>query len=186
MNNMQNGIDVPLFDSILLEDLDISNFIGSINFKSLQKCFKVRPLYQSDYEKGYINLLSQLTTVGDISFEQFSARFNAMKSCPDTYYITVIEDLKTKQVIGTATLVIEQKFIHSASSRGRIEDVVVSNEYRGQQLGKLLLGILVSQSKKLGCYKVSLECKTHLLPYYSQFGFVKEKDNNYMVLRYMD
>ena len=38
-----------------------------------------------------------------------------MKSCPDTYYITVIEDLTTKRVIGTATLVIEQKFIHSAS-----------------------------------------------------------------------
>lgn len=77
MNNMQNGIDVPLFDSILLEDLDISNFIGSINFKSLQKCFKVRPLYQSDYEKGYINLLSQLTTVGDISFEQFSGVYQS-------------------------------------------------------------------------------------------------------------
>lgn len=57
---LQNGIDVPLFDSILLEDLDISNFIGSINFKSLQKCFKVRPLYQSDYEKGKFYLFSML------------------------------------------------------------------------------------------------------------------------------
>lgn len=183
---MQNGTDVALFDSKLLEDLDIANFVGSKNLTNLQKCFKVRPLCQSDYEKGYIDLLSQLTKVGDISFEQFSARFNAMKSCPNTYYVIVIEDLMKGHVIGTATLVIEQKFIHNASSRGRIEDVVVSNEYRGKQLGKLLLDILVCQSKKFGCYKVSLECKTQLLSYYSQFGFNKEKDNNYMVLRYTD
>ncbi len=37
-----------------------------------------------------------------------------MKSCPDTYYITVLHDVSTDEVIGTATLVMEQKFIHSA------------------------------------------------------------------------
>ena len=36
-----------------------------------------------------------------------------MKSCAGTYYVTVIEDTNSSQIIGTATLVVEHKFIHS-------------------------------------------------------------------------
>ena len=39
-----------------------------------------------------------------------------MKSCPNTYYVAVIEDIRKKQVVGTATLVVEQKFIHSTAT----------------------------------------------------------------------
>jgi glucosamine-phosphate N-acetyltransferase len=38
-----------------------------------------------------------------------------MKACRETYYITVIEDVTQGVVIGAATLVIEQKFIHSCA-----------------------------------------------------------------------
>lgn len=53
------------------------------------------------------------------------------------YYVTVIEDLRTNQIIGAATLVTEFKFIHECALRARLEDVVVNNTYRGKQLGKL-------------------------------------------------
>jgi glucosamine-phosphate N-acetyltransferase len=45
---------------------------------------------------------------------------------------------RTSQVVASATLVVEWKFIHSAGSRGRIEDVVVDDRMRGQHLGVLL------------------------------------------------
>ena len=35
-----------------------------------------------------------------------------MKNTPNTYYVTVIEDTATNKVIGSATLFMEQKFIH--------------------------------------------------------------------------
>jgi hypothetical protein len=38
-----------------------------------------------------------------------------MKSCPNTYYVTVIEDTLTGQIVGSATLVVEQKFIHECA-----------------------------------------------------------------------
>ncbi|RUS70368.1 hypothetical protein EGW08_021870 [Elysia chlorotica] len=98
---------------------------------------KLRPLCLEDYDKGYLQLLSQLTSVGDVTREQFEDRFNKMKACDDTYYITVIEDLTSKQVIGSATLVKEQKFIHGSTARARVEDVVVSDSCRGKQLGKV-------------------------------------------------
>lgn len=53
------------------------------------------------------------------------------------YYVTVIEDLRYNKIIGSATLVIERKFIHGCGIRGRLEDVVVDDTYRGKQLGKL-------------------------------------------------
>ena len=46
----------------------------------------------------------------------FSDRFYKMKACADTYYIVVIEDKSTGQVIGSASLIKEQKFIHSATA----------------------------------------------------------------------
>jgi glucosamine-phosphate N-acetyltransferase len=44
--------------------------------------------------------------------------------------------VNTGEVIGSATLLLEQKFIHNCAKRGRIEDVVVDDRYRGKQLGK--------------------------------------------------
>ena len=44
-----------------------------------------------------------------------SERFYHMKQCPDTYFTTVIENVEKSQIVGAATLVIEQKFIHSAA-----------------------------------------------------------------------
>lgn len=59
-----------------------------------------------------------------------------MKQSGD-YYVTVVEDTRIGEIIGAATLVLEHKFIHDCATRGRLEDVVVNDTYRGKQLGKL-------------------------------------------------
>lgn len=73
------------------------------------------------------------------------------------YLVTVIEDTRINKLIGSATLVLEYKFIHDCGivslvdsiyvilikflnsyfQRGHLEDVVVNDTYRGKQLGKL-------------------------------------------------
>ena len=68
--------------------------------------------------------------------------------------------------------------------RGLIEDIIVNNEYRGKQLGKILLAILVEIGKGVGCYKITLNCKDELVKFYNSFGLVKESGNaNFMILR---
>jgi glucosamine-phosphate N-acetyltransferase len=144
----------------------------------------LRPLEKSDYSKNYIGLLSQLTVVGDVSREQFEKRFDRMRLCFNSYYILVVEDLSSSKICATITHVYEQKFLRNTGARGRIEDVVVDEKYRGKKLSKLLLDVAIQLSKLLGCYKLSLECKDHLLKLYQQFGFSLEEHQNYLCQRF--
>lgn len=59
-----------------------------------------------------------------------------MKASQD-YLICVIEDTRTQKIVGTGSLILEQKFIHECALKGKIEEVVVDNTYRGRELGKL-------------------------------------------------
>ena len=46
-----------------------------------------------------------------------------------------------------------------------------------------LLDVLMLLCQRLNCYKISLECKDKVVPFYEQFGF-SGKEQNYMVKRY--
>ncbi|XP_005105659.1 glucosamine 6-phosphate N-acetyltransferase [Aplysia californica] len=189
--SQQNGcLENPLYDPEILYRLDPSKFKGeySEGLSPLKPggTLRTRPLCLDDYEKGYMELLSQLTAVGEVSKERFTERFNKMKACVDTYFITVIEDVKLGIIVGTVTLVVEQKFIHGATARARLEDLVINDAYRGRQLGKMLLDIIVVMSEVFHCYKGSLECKDHLVKLYSQYGFEKTPGQNYMQQKYFD
>ena len=79
--------------------------------------FECRPLQSNDYKHGFISLLKQLTSVGSVSESDFQDRFNLMKNCKGTYHNTVIVDKsKSDQIIASATLIVEKKFIHSCAN----------------------------------------------------------------------
>ncbi|PIC28240.1 hypothetical protein B9Z55_020224 [Caenorhabditis nigoni] len=141
---------------------------------------RVRALHPNDQD-DYLKLLEQLTSVGYVSKHDFEQRFLSMKNA-DTYFIVVLEDVATSKIVGAASLVVEFKYIHECGLRGRIEDVVVDEAMRGKKLGVLLNKILVEMARELGVYKLSLECKTELIPFYTKFGY---KENiNFMVQRF--
>ena len=74
-----------------------------------------------------------------------------------------------------------KKFIRQLGIRGRIEDVVIDNQYRGQYLGKLLVNLLTEFANIIcNCYKISLECKDHLVSFYQQFGYKHEDKQNFL------
>ena len=49
-----------------------------------------------------------------------------------------------------------------------------------------LLDVLIALSKRIGCYKVSLECRDPMVQFYSQFGFNLPNGQNYMEQRWFD
>ncbi|KAJ6654003.1 hypothetical protein lerEdw1_007512 [Lerista edwardsae] len=191
---------IPMYDPRLLQDLDWSQntvtFSPAISPADPGDRLILRPLCSADINRGFFKVLSQLTETGVVSPEQFTKTFELMKSSGD-YYVTVVEDTSVGQIVATATLIIEHKFTHSCAKekgniliilslqRGRIEDVVVSGECRGKQLGKLLTSTLTLLSKRLNCYKITLECLPKNVAFYKKFGY-SVSEENYMYQRFFN
>ncbi|XP_041969349.1 probable glucosamine 6-phosphate N-acetyltransferase [Aricia agestis] len=192
------GMDTSYIEDGNSEYLYSPGILQKLNFDKSPAIFKpkisaanpgeswmvVRPLQRSDFDKGFLQLLGQLTSTGNISRKQFDERFTQMKNSGG-YYVTVIEDKRNSKIIGAATLTVEQKFIHNCSLRGRLEDVVVNDTYRGKQLGKLIVVTVSLLAQELGCYKMSLDCKDKLIKFYETLGYKMEPGNsNAMNMRF--
>jgi len=130
--------------------------------------FIFRKLEESDYHKNYLQLLSQLTQVGHISPEEFSNILAKIQS-----QIWVYEDSHANKIVASASIFLEQKFIHGGGIVAHLEDVIVDEAYRGNQLGHKLIANIVEIAKNSGAYKIIADCKTELLSFYSKNGFEK-------------
>jgi len=105
--------ELPLYNPDLLEKFDLGERFNTLKQDPI---FRVRPLLASDYKRGFLNLLKELTEVGDITKDQFEDQFNLMRSSPGMYYCTVIVDLNKDEVVGAATLLMEKKFIRQCAT----------------------------------------------------------------------
>lgn len=78
-------------------------------------------------------------------------------------------------IMGTATLYVLEKLIHSGGKVGLIEDVAVSEEARGLGLGRLLIETLTEHADKQGCYKVVLSCSEDNVAFYEKCDFYRHE-----------
>ena len=130
--------------------------------------FIFRKLEESDYHKNYLQLLSQLTQVGNITPVDFSKILGKIQS-----QIWVFEDSQANKIVASASILLEQKIIHGGGIVAHLEDVVVDEEYRGNQLGQKLIANIVEKARESGAYKIIADCKPELLSFYSKNGFEK-------------
>lgn len=149
-----------------------SDLINPAVASALPEGYTVRSLRQSDYEAGFLDCLRVLTTVGEISKEQFVERYKWITS-RDDYYILVIEDSSSGKpvVVGTGALIVERKFIHSLGLVGHIEDIAVAKDQQGKKLGLRIIQALDFIAEKVGCYKTILDCSEANEGFYVKCGF---------------
>ena len=69
----------------------------------------VRQLEADDVDKGFLELLGQLTSVGNVTREAFLARLAEIRAGPEHVY--VVEE--NGRLIATGTLLLERKFARS-------------------------------------------------------------------------
>ena len=133
----------------------------------------IRKIIGSDLENGFLESLDNLREVSNL--EHNSAKSILEGILENENHIVHVAELDGK-IVGSTTLLIEQKFIHEGGFVGHIEDVVVKKEFEGQGIGmKLVLSLLdVANEKK--CYKTILNCEDTLIPFYEKIGF-KQKSN---------
>ena len=96
----------------------------------------IRKLEKEDFQKGFLNSLDTLREASNISKEKALEIFNLIQSNPN--HIIVVAEINDR-IVGSTTLLIEPKFIHQGGFVGHIEDVVVSKEFQGNQIGEKIV-----------------------------------------------
>lgn len=128
----------------------------------------IRELNALDLARGFLETLARLANVG-LDPEQARQVFRSRLRAGIHTYIA----LDSNRVVGTTSLLLEQKFIHRGGRCGHIEDVVVHPEYNGRGVGGALVRHATQRARDLGCYKVILSCFESLVPFYEQLGYQK-------------
>lgn len=127
-----------------------------------------RKLNENDWDKGYFDLLKQLTEAKELDKDRFK---EILKNIEKTAEIYIYEDVIKGKIIASATLMIEQKFIRNGGKVGHLEDVVVDVQYRGLSLGKELISKIINLASEKGCYKLIGNCNSNLIGFYEKNGF---------------
>ena len=133
----------------------------------------IRQIQELDLEKGFLESLDNLRKVSDL--DKGVAKDILRKIISDPNHIIHVVEYNGK-IIGSTTLLIEQKFIHNGGCIGHIEDVVISKEFEGRGIGIKLVTSLLEIASTKNCYKTILDCKNELVPFYERIGF-KEESN---------
>ena len=134
---------------------------------------KIREIVEEDIEKEFLKSLDSLRKASDLDKEVAKDILKKIISNPD-HIIHVAED--NGKIVGSTTLLIEQKFIHNGGCVGHIEDVVVSKEFEGRGIGIKLVTSLLEIANTRNCYKTILDCKDELIPFYERIGFKQESN----------
>ena len=95
----------------------------------------IREIQEADLEKGFLESLDNLKKASDL--EKNNAKTILKKILDDSNHIIHIAELDGK-IVGSTTLLIEQKFIHKGGLVGHIEDVVVKEGFERRQILSLI------------------------------------------------
>tara|TARA_B110000259_G_scaffold44786_2_gene51925 strand:- start:2 stop:421 length:420 start_codon:yes stop_codon:yes gene_type:complete len=123
----------------------------------------IRKILLKDYN-NYIKLIDS-----NITFEKFSNFINNILN--DKHIILVIED--ENELIGTGTLLIEDKITYGGCKLGHIENIFIHENCRGLKLGIKLVDELIKIAKKECCYRIELNCDESLIKFYEKNNFIK-------------
>jgi|SRR5579871_2262826 len=134
--------------------------------KNLDCVMEIRPMIADDLKRGLLETLSSLAEV-ELTFEEAVVIFQKRLREKIMTYVALIEG----RVVGTATLIAEQKFIHSGGVVGHVEDVATHPDYQNLGIGAALIQQLIEEAERFGCYKLVLQCKPELMRFYEKAGF---------------
>jgi len=133
----------------------------------------IREIEEGDLEKGFLETLDFLRNASDLDKNKANEILKKIKQNPNHIIYVAIDN---KKIVGSTTLLIEQKFIHDGGLVGHIEDVVVRKDYEGNGIGIKLVTSMLERAKEKNCYKTILDCKDDVKQFYERIGFKRESN----------
>ena len=134
---------------------------------------EIREIEENDLEKGFLQSLDFLRNASGLDKNKAREILKKIKQNSNHIIHVAIDDNK---IVGSTTLLIEQKFIHDGGLVGHIEDVVVRKEYEGKGIGIKLVTSMLERAKEKNCYKTILDCKDDIKQFYERIGFKRESN----------
>lgn len=182
-NNNNNDNDNKYNDNDNDNKYNVNNGNDNTNYINNKLHINIRLITKNDY--SIIKLLEQFKN-NKLNISKDLFEFYVEKGCKypmdigTSQLIFVMEDMRTMNLIGHASIIIEHKLLQELRQVAHIEDVIIDSSYRGQQLGKYLINYLVNYIKNMGCYKVILDCNDQNMKFYEKSGF-KKKENQMVI-----
>jgi len=133
----------------------------------------IREIEEDDLEKGFLETLDFLRNASNLDKNKAKEILKKIKQNPNHIIHVAIDN---KKIVGSTTLLIEQKFIHNGGLVGHIEDVVVRKDYEGRGIGIKLVMSMLERAKEKNCYKTILDCKDDVKQFYERIGFKHESN----------
>lgn len=133
----------------------------------------VRKIVPADLDNGFLESLDALRKTSNIDKKKAKAILEKISKNPD--HMIFVASMNGK-IIGSTTLLIEQKFIHDGGKVGHIEDVVVSEKHQSEGIGATIIRAVLDYAKNQGCYKTILDCDDKVMPFYEKLGFERHSN----------
>jgi glucosamine-phosphate N-acetyltransferase len=126
----------------------------------------IRELTVADLGNGFLEALTSLSEVS-LSPEEAIPYFEERLAAGVRTYVACAGEA----VLGTASLLLERKFLHRGGLVGHIEDVAVHSDLQRQGVGTMLVRHVTEEACRLGCYKVILNCFEDRVGFYARLGY---------------
>ena len=123
-----------------------------------------RPVERKDLD-AIFPLLQQLTAIDYKSRNKDECWDRFISNSSSNSVVGIYED----EVVAYGSVVIENKI--RGELAGHIEDIVVSDKFRGKSFGIKLIEELIDIAKEKGCYRITLFCSESLIHFYNKNGF---------------
>lgn len=135
---------------------------------------KIEQLSARHFAQGFFETLASLGEVSSLPYDQVTRYFRDMMRSPFQSTYVMINDVG--DVVGTATLLMERKFLHDGGLVAHIEDVAVRKGFRVQGIGRALIQHVIAEARTAGCYKAILNCSSAVAPFYERSGFYENSE----------
>ena len=143
--------------------------------------------YSPNYDEQIKDLLVELQQyISDIDKEEYNIVGNDFR---EKYFAKTMEEVKNshgkillfkenEKIVGLVVGIVNNeeliKFDFQVPKRGRITELVVAGECRGQNIGKMLLNSMKAYLKSIGCKKIMIEVfgyNENAIKFYEKNGY---------------
>jgi glucosamine-phosphate N-acetyltransferase len=130
----------------------------------------IRTLQKEDLARGFLESLVPLFKVG-LTQEEAERVYTSIAGNP-FYRIFVAES--GGEIVGAATLLIEQKFILKGAKFAYLEDMSVRQDFQKKGIGTRLVEAVIKEARAEGCLNIRLDCNAETAHFYEKSGFARK------------